>query len=121
MPKTSKQYRIRGTMTFVGGDADAHDAELLSARKQLWGNMSDSAREGFLSQPLPGKPYEQDTSDVTAGGRDEDGKVISPPDNFLLLLVKPTEVNYLCLTGDQYMQEDKLGADSQWSAQRLNP
>lgn len=117
-PKSSEQYRIRGPLILIGGENDDRTLEI--ARKELWGNISDPARESFLGSVVPGDVYEADSSDIPAGGRDEHGKVLPPPDNFLLMLLDPTEVDYLRLTGDQYRQLDSRGPSS-WSSKRVNP
>lgn len=118
-PKSSEQYRVRGNLILVGDDSD-DDRTLTIARKELWGNISDPARESFLSQVVPGEAFEPDTSVIPVGGRDDDGKVVPPPNNFLLMLLDPTNVDYLKLTGDQYRQVDARGP-SAWSKQRVNP
>lgn len=117
-PKTSEQYRIRGPMLLIGNDQD--DKSLAIARKELWGNMGDSGREGFLGQSVPGEAYQEDTTEVPPGGRDAEGKVVLPPDNFLLMLFDPTDSDYLRLTGAQYRQLDSRGP-SGWSMKRVNP
>eukprot|EP00526_Cylindrotheca_closterium_P020664 CAMPEP_0113622264 /NCGR_PEP_ID=MMETSP0017_2-20120614/11400_1 /TAXON_ID=2856 /ORGANISM="Cylindrotheca closterium" /LENGTH=212 /DNA_ID=CAMNT_0000532073 /DNA_START=104 /DNA_END=742 /DNA_ORIENTATION=+ /assembly_acc=CAM_ASM_000147 len=117
-PKTSEQYRVRGNLILVGGDNE--DRALEIARKELWGNIADPSRESFLGQVVPGEAYEKDTSIVPIGGRDDDGKMVPPPDNFLLMLLDPTDVDYLRLTGDQYRQIDARGS-SGWTRQRVNP
>ena len=45
--KSSEQYRISGELQLVSGTEDGgiEDKELFVARKQQWGNLSDSARE----------------------------------------------------------------------------
>ncbi len=113
--KSSEQYRIRGQLKFVGEDNT--DKSLLIARKEQWGNMSDPAREQFYWKE-PGIPYESD-SVVPVGGRGEDGKVLPPPDNFLLMLLYPNRVDYLRL-GDNFRQVDDLVND-EWVANRVNP
>ena len=83
--------------------------DLLIARKQQWGNLSDSAREQFY-WTTPGIKYTEvdDDSKIPKGGRDvETNKVLPPPSNFLLLLLYPMEVKYLCLR-DNYSQFDQL-------------
>jgi PPOX class probable FMN-dependent enzyme len=117
-PKTSEQYRIRGPLILIGGDTD--DRKLEIARKELWGNLSDPARESFLGQVVPGESYEKDRSVIPSGGKDKDGKMLPPPDNFLLMLLDPAEVDYLRLTGDQYRQVDTRSS-SGWWGKRVNP
>ena len=125
-PKTSEQYRIRGTLILVGNEEDA-DKSLTIARKEMWGNMSDPARESFLDPIVPGENYDEKAtheakSKIPKGGRDDEGKAVPPPDNFLLMLLDPTEIDYLRLTGAQYRQMDRRDATSKkWSAVRVNP
>ena len=119
-PKSSEQYRIRGPLVFVGGDEMNDDRSLEIARKELWGNISDPARESFFGQVVPGEAYEKDTSSIPPGGRDENGKVLPPPENFLLMMLDPTDCDYLRLTGSQYRQMDTR-SPSGWSSKRVNP
>lgn len=103
-PKTSEQYRIRGTVTLVGGDEN-DDSSLWIARKELWRNLSDPARESFLDD-------DSNVAGHCGGGRDENGKVVPPPNNFLLMLLEPKHVDYLLLGPNQYRQIDQLPADA---------
>lgn len=99
-------------MLLVGNHKD--DKALQIARKEMWGNLSDPARESFLD----------DESVLPMGGRDEDGKVVPVPANFLLMLLNPTYVDYLRLTGAQYRQIDQRVDDTQqstWSSKRVKP
>jgi pyridoxamine 5'-phosphate oxidase len=141
-PKTSEQYRIRGQLLMIGeqehqnddDDESKQDRRILTiARKQLWGNLSDSARESFYNPKIPGQPWSMECTYTTTtnhnvdwinnnqGGRDADGKVLPPPSNFLLLLLNPTMVDYLCLTGSQYRQIDIRMENDNWFSQRVNP
>ncbi|VEU44579.1 unnamed protein product [Pseudo-nitzschia multistriata] len=111
-PKTSEQYRVRGSLLLVGDDSGDRDLQI--ARKELWGNLSDPARESFLDDKLP----------VPVGGRDDEGKVVPVPENFLLMLLDPIHVDFLRLTGAQYRQIDERqsGPDgSTWSAKSVKP
>ena len=127
--KSSEQYRISGNLKLVSGeDANGY---LVAARKQQWGNLSDTAREQFYWKS-PGVAF-GGTPQVPAGGRGEDGKVLSPPDAFLLMLLVPQAVKYLRLT-DNWAQVDSIGrevktgvaetegvAELAWQATRVNP
>lgn len=123
-PKTNEQYRIRGKLVLVGDveeGKEREDRELVIARKELWGNLSDPARESFLGSLVPGESYgAEEPAKVPQGGRGEDGKPVAPPKNFLLMLLDPTNVDYLLLGRDQYRQEDKR-EEGQWTFDRLNP
>mmetsp|Transcript_5435 Transcript_5435/g.11539 ORF Transcript_5435/g.11539 Transcript_5435/m.11539 type:complete len:340 (-) Transcript_5435:688-1707(-) len=127
--KSSEQYRIRGLLQFVG--AHHEDATLVTARKEQWGNLSDAAREQFY-WTSPGVPLQQqqDPVDIPVGGRDDEGRVLPPPDNFLLMLLVPQRCDYLRL-GDNYRQVDTLRAKStishdgnekeEWDIQPVTP
>lgn len=111
-PKTSEQYRVRGSLMLVGVEND--DRALQIARKEMWGNISDPARESFLD----------DQAVLPVGGRDEDGKIVPVPANFLLMLLNPTYVDFLRLTGAQYRQIDERLKDTQeptWSSKSVKP
>jgi pyridoxamine 5'-phosphate oxidase len=121
-PKTSEQYRVRGSLILIGNDSD--DKALATARKELWGNLGDPSRESFLETSVPGEAFSTSSSTKTPpaeGGRGEDGKVLPPPDNFLLMLLDPSDCDYLRLTGGQYRQIDARAKDSGWSYERVNP
>mmetsp|Transcript_11472 Transcript_11472/g.17211 ORF Transcript_11472/g.17211 Transcript_11472/m.17211 type:complete len:274 (-) Transcript_11472:32-853(-) len=114
--KSSEQYRIRGNLKFIGDDET--DAALLIARKEQWGNMSDPAREQFFWKE-PGLPFDSQ-AEVPEGGRDGEGKVLPPPDNFLLMLLYPTRCDYLRL-GDNFKQIDNIKENNGWDAQQVTP
>ncbi|KAL3803847.1 hypothetical protein HJC23_004009 [Cyclotella cryptica] len=138
-PKSSEQYRIRGELQFIGNqgslypnnestDGISNNSEyLIAERKQQWGNLSDPAREQFFWEN-PGIPYTSTWATqegIPAGGRDAEGKVLPPPDTFLLMLLYPFEVDYLRL-GDNFRQVDKWGdgdepCESNWLSVRVNP
>lgn len=110
-PKTSEQYRVRGFLLLVGDESD--DRDLKIARKEMWGNLSDPARESFLDDKKP----------MPLGGRDEEGKVVTVPANFLLMLLDPMHVDYLRLTGAQYRQIDQRQPQNgaTWSSKSVKP
>jgi hypothetical protein len=132
--KSSEQYRVRGRLRFVGGGGEYGDEPggyLERERRRQWGNLSDMAREQFYWGD-PGVAY-SGRPDVPAGGRDpDDGTVLPPPPNFLLMLLIPTRVDYLRLT-DNYHQVDEWrsrgggGSDdgddgiTRWKSIRVNP
>jgi len=117
--KSSEQYRIRGKLAFIGGGQFPNDTDfiLASARKQQWGSLSDMAREQFYWRD-PETSFETQAQ-VPYGGRDDEGKMLPPPDNFLLMLLYPKRVDYLRLT-DNFRQIDTL-SNGTWSADRVNP
>lgn len=113
--KSSEQYRVRGKLQFVGGDES--DDFLVRMRKEQWGNLSDMAREQFYWRD-PSIEYEPQVK-VPEGGRGEDGKILPPPENFLLMLLNPTRVDYLRLT-DNFRQFDEFEGEK-WLEKRVNP
>jgi hypothetical protein len=131
--KSSEQYRIHGTAQFIGdsfdefplrpgfvdssGDESAAMQFYAQARVQQWGNLSDSAREQFFWKQ-PGVPLEE-MAVVPTGGRDNDGKVVPVPPDFLLMLLLPLRVDYLRLT-DNYRQID-TSEGGNWVQKRVNP
>ena len=123
--QSSEQYRITGSLQLVSGEETSE--ELLAARKQQWGNLSDPAREQFYWRQ-PGVTFEG-APDVPAGGRDEDGKVLSPPDTFLLMLLHPVSVKYLRLTDNMALLDEAASSsgacsrdDNSWlPPRRVNP
>ncbi len=119
--KSSEQYRIRGQLKFVG--EDEADQKLLIARKEQWGNLSDMAREQFYWID-PGLSYDDDKSteaqgQIPVGGRDTNGKVLPPPENFLLMLLYPKRCDYLRLS-DNFRQVDDFNGVN-WESNRVNP
>ena len=132
-PKSSEQYRIGGKLQFIGNDGPLYSYNestdhicnnreyFIEQRKQQWDKLSDLAREQFYWED-PGLSYTSSWSegkDVPAGGRDEEGKVLSPPDTFLLMLLYPTAIDYLRL-GDNFRQVDRWD-DGRWTSKRVNP
>jgi len=114
--KSKEQYRFAGDLQLIGPDAEG---DLQAARKQQWNNLSDLAREQFF-WVAPG-PFSGAAEPPPTGGRDQGGKVLSPPDNFCLLLLWPSQVKYLRLS-DNYAQLDRRSSESgKWSLTRQNP
>jgi hypothetical protein len=130
-PKSNEQYRVRGELLYVGGGSypKDDDAFLQQARRELWGNLSDPARESFLGSTVPGEPVSNQqqqqqttTDDIPAGGRDpETGKPVPVPDTFLLVLLFPKQSDYLNLSHN-YRQIDKIveEAEGKWSFEAVH-
>ena len=114
--QSSEQYRIKGTLKLISNQSNELE-ELMAVRKQMWENMSDPAREQFYWMQ-PGHDYEG-IPQVPIGGRDEEGKVLNPPNTFLLMLLLPESVKYLRLR-DNYAQNDVLKGNK-WISTRVNP
>ena len=137
-PKSNEQYRIRGRLQYIGnngplfsystdtkekGSNDDTNNYFIAERKQQWGNLSDMAREQFYwSNPgITFTSTDEQAKDIPACGRDDDGKVLPPPDTFLLMLLYPTHVDYLRLA-DNYRQVDECKSSAlQCKSLRVNP
>lgn len=123
-PHSNEQYRIRGELIFVGGvgkyEYDQDEYLALERRKQ-WEIMTDSSRESFFRQEMPGSAKiltEKPTYTIPPGGRDPDGNILPPPESFLLMLLKPDHVDYLRLT-DLYRQIDEF-SNNEWKSTVVN-
>jgi hypothetical protein len=114
--KSSEQYRVSGTLQVVGPTDP--DVDLDIARMQQWSKLTDAAREQFywLDADVPGR---KSKADIPDGGRDKDGNVLPPPDNFLLMLLWPEDVDYLRLR-DNYRQVDRKAGD-EWDITPVFP
>jgi len=120
--QSSEQYRLFGELILVNPsikiDDDLDTPQLLALRNQQWNDLSDSAREQFYwSQP--GVSYSEIVHEIPKGGRDENNKILPPPDSFSLLLLNPVKCKYLRLK-DNFAQQDVL-VEGNWSVNRVNP
>lgn len=113
--QSSEQYRIKGILKLISNSEESEEFKIV--RKQMWGNMSDPAREQFYWMQ-PGNDYEGSPS-VPPGGRDDEGKILDPPNTFLLMLLLPQSVKYLRLR-DNYAQNDVF-KETKWISTRVNP
>jgi hypothetical protein len=98
---------------------ETRDSQLLrDTRQAQWTTLSDAAREQFYWKS-PGVKYEG-APEVPAGGRDSEGVILPPSENFALLLLYPGSVKYLRLR-DNLAITDRLDSDSNWISTRVNP
>lgn len=145
-PERNEQYRIRGHLRFIGSNGRLkHDSnendEITSqiekaARKEAWEDIGDQVRTFFFQKSLPGMEFQEESDvrhqkeddtgegkDVHDGGSGSDG-VPPPPENFLLMLLDPTNVDYLRLyKTSQYRQIDSRTQlpPYTWTSRRVNP
>ena len=117
--QSSEQYRIRGKLQPIYHDSN--DPFLNMARIEQWGNLSESAREQFYWSS-PGAPFQSKDLIIPKGGRDEAGKILPAPKEFLLMLLHPLRCDYLRLN-DNYRQIDTVSHDAGggWHCVRVNP
>lgn len=129
--KTSEQYRISGNLTLIGDEEK--DESLAVIRKQTWGNLRDGAREQFY-WPQPGLPLDEQSSDekcaptdtpnapsdIPTGGRDENGKLMPPPGEFLVMLMWPSKIDYLRLTDNHRIVFERKNTGT-WNTTTVHP
>ena len=90
---------------------------LVSLRRDLWKSMREEAQDQFLRVGPPGDERPSDEENVIQ--RSDDPECI--PSNFLLMLVKPTAIDYLALKTN-YREKHNLSSDAgSWVTARLNP
>lgn len=111
--------RIQGTLSIV--QAEHEDEKLAKARVTAWKNMSDGGRTQFL-WPEPGLPRpeveDKDPYDLPAPSEDD-----PVSENFSLVVLDPTEVDYLSLKGNKrkrFCKSETEGGVS-WSDEEINP
>lgn len=138
--KTSEQFRLAGTLLYVGGGAEAaatgdalqplERAALARARVEAWKAMRDEAREDFFG-PTPGlnrlatlvKDEAEPPPPVPAGGRNNGAEILPPPDAFVLVLLRVSRADHLVLGHPQQRFLDVLreGTPGEWESERVNP
>ncbi|CAK9000302.1 Transmembrane protein 87B [Durusdinium trenchii] len=126
--KSREQYRIAGQLQAV--TTNEEDEVLRDLRVRAWKNLSDKAREQFFwpvprtrLPPDPEVQFESLCGEIPQGGRDKDkdGKILPPPDSFVLLLLWPDQCKYLDL-GSNWAQEDVWDQSAQtWTTKRVAP
>ncbi|GMI29197.1 hypothetical protein TrCOL_g13646 [Triparma columacea] len=113
--QSSEQFRFTGKLSFVG--AESTDEHLMKLRRDLWKSMREEAQDQFFWVGPPGDERPSDQENVVE--RLEDPEAI--PENFLLMLVKPTSIDYLALKTN-YREKHILSSESNiWETSRLNP
>ena len=89
----------------------------MKLRRDLWKSMREEAQDQFFWVGPPGDERPSDQENVVE--RLEDPEAI--PRNFLLMLVKPTSIDYLA-TKTNYRENNILSSESNiWETSRLNP
>jgi pyridoxamine 5'-phosphate oxidase len=112
-PKTREQFRLLGTLTIVA--ADHADPALLQARKQIWHDLSESARSQF-AWAHPGHPR-ADAASFTPPQPDP----LNPLPQFCLLLFHPAQVDHLELRGAPQNRHLYVKAAEEWEMRSINP
>ena len=88
--------------------------------------MSDAGRESFFWKH-PGRALKDGGDDdeactnIPKGGRGADGKVVPPPSNFLLLLLRPDHVDYLRLSDNVRFVFEKQRGMGVWTTTEVHP
>jgi len=114
---TSEQYRVAGRVEIVGDNYA--DPLLAQTRRAQWTSLTDGAREQFywLGQNTPGR---KTTPPIPSGGRSDKGEILEPPETFILVLLWPSEVDYLRLK-DNYRQLDQRSPSGDWAITPVFP
>lgn len=115
--QSSEQYRFAGNLSLVSSLTS--DAQLLRARLDQWKNLTDPAREQFYWEP-PGKSFSGSPT-VPLGGRNNEGNILPPPENFLLMLLTPREVKFLRLKDNFALSHSYDSEAKSWISTRVNP
>jgi pyridoxamine 5'-phosphate oxidase len=110
-PKTREQFRFTGTLRVI--DYQNEDTGDKTARILAWKALSDNAREQFL-WPSPGQPK-------TAHLETRPMSLTEPVDDFCLLLLDPTRVDHLELSGHPQNRWSYQRDQDNWSMQAINP
>jgi PPOX class probable FMN-dependent enzyme len=106
---TREQFRLRGSLSLVGPDAQAS-----SLREDLWRALSDKAREQFYWR----------TPGAVLGGGEVPGEEAGdgPPGSFLVLSLGVVAVDHLSLRGEPQLRWlSRRGVADNWDSQRVNP
>lgn len=116
-PLSWEQFRLTGSLAIV--DAGYDHGPLLHHRQVLWQRLSDTARQQFMGPP-PGQPLDQDSVQNRPSPLPTDPQ--QPPLHFCLVLLSPTEVDYLQLQGSPHRRYRYERHDSgDWSKQPITP
>ena len=147
--KTSEQYRISGELTLVGNDSQNVEllqarkqqwGQLRdTAREQFYWeqpgvplNESNEEEEEKEEETTASEGNEEEKTKTAAaeggsgkmviptGGRGEDGKVLPPPDTFLLMLLWPKKVDYLRLSDNSRVVYQRTDAGD-WTKEHMTP
>ena len=112
--QTREQFRISGTLYLV--TSQATDSDLQQARQTTWQNLSNSARSQFAWSDPAQPAADKSAFDVKSPDPNE------PLDNFCLLLLTPTKIDYLQLRSEpQQRCIYNLQPDQTWITQWVNP
>jgi len=105
-PKTREQFRLFGSLILI----DYTDPD----RVAMWQELSSKAKAQFLWAE-PGMPRLPETKFLATYDNP------SPPDNFCLLLLRPTTVDHLNLRGHPQTRTIYQYQTSYWTAIAVNP
>ncbi|MEO0803680.1 MAG: Npun_F5749 family FMN-dependent PPOX-type flavoprotein [Cyanobacteria bacterium J06642_2] len=111
--KTREQFRISGSVSVVTSDSDG---PWQLSRDRLWESLSSKGKLlWYWPQPkAPRTPSETFTRALPA-------EADEPPESFVLLLLHPTEVDWLQLRGDPQHRFLYLLGPEGWQGREVNP
>ncbi|CAM9386288.1 unnamed protein product, partial [Discosporangium mesarthrocarpum] len=115
--ETREQFRIKGSLQVV--HARETDNTLMNMRKVQWTQISPASRASFNTPHIPGLEIAEnirEEEDVTKGAEGGAGESLeNPSDEFCLVLLWPSSMDHLMLSGTQrrrrhVLVEETLGA-----------
>lgn len=112
-PKSREQFRFRGNLILITAD----DLQFQSERKQMWQDISPSARSQFL-WASPGQPREMINEDMAIGYKLDPNDLAA---NFCLLLFNPLQVDHLELRGNPQNRYRHSWDGHCWQMIAVNP
>ncbi|MEO1131353.1 MAG: Npun_F5749 family FMN-dependent PPOX-type flavoprotein [Cyanobacteria bacterium J06639_1] len=111
--KTREQFRITGAIAIV--TADSRDP-WQHARNSLWDSLSDNSKLlWYWPQP------KGDRAESEAFIRQVPSSATTPPESFGLLVLSPTEVDWLQLRGDPQNRFQYVLTSGGWQGRAVNP
>jgi pyridoxamine 5'-phosphate oxidase len=110
-PKTREQFRLTGTLRVI--DHENECAADKTARILAWQALSEKAQEQFL-WPAPGQPRADHFEPMPVG-------LTEPVVDFCLLLLDPTLVDHLELSGSPQNRWIYQRDQEDWHIQAVNP
>lgn len=116
-PKTREQFRLAGKIAIA---LDGQGA-LGAVRQQTWDAISTNAQTSFY-WPEPGQPRVGQSAFEQQAQSSEASQSDLPPDDFVLLVLQPVEVDHLELRGDpQHRRRYSQTGACAWQSLEVNP
>lgn len=114
LDETRDQFRIAGSVHLITAATTGDDA---AYRQEQWKELDDHEKTLYIS-PDPGAPRadEEAFDKAFSTTPPED-----PPDTFVVLLLSPTRIDHLSLSGHPHRRTRYTRTDERWTEEELNP